>query len=155
MCIKSLSVLHLFYLEHVVIVSQISVTPQRQTGGPFSPQKGDDVNIAGRKKLFSALTAIQLLLFWIKQLPVYDTPSTTSHQHQSNITDKISTKLFCDFFKFPFSFGHYSWVHKVEKILWHPAKETIEKEQAYLHRGSRSNINVISVCYTSSSLVWT
>jgi len=78
-------VLGLFYLEHVVIVSQISVTPQRQTGGLFSPQKGDNVNIASRKKLFSALTAIQLLLFWIKQLPVYDTPSATSHQHQSDI----------------------------------------------------------------------
>lgn len=84
MCIKSLSVLHLFYLEHVVIVSQLSVTPQRQTGGPISPQKGDDVNIAGRKKLFSALTAIQLLLFWIKQLPVYDTVynvTSTPKQH--------------------------------------------------------------------------
>lgn len=131
MCIKSLPVLRLFYLEHVVIVSHISVTHQRQTDGLFSPQKGDKINIAGRKKLFSALTAIQLLLFWIKQLPVYDTPSTTSHQHQSNITDKIPLGKVKYFFKSKFSFYHFinSRVPEVDKTLWHPAKETKEKEQ--------------------------
>lgn len=52
------------------------------------PSKRRRCKNRSRKKLFRALTAIQLLLFWIKQLPVYDTPSTMSHQHQSNITDK-------------------------------------------------------------------